>query len=111
MFRKISQALLFLSPVFIFAACDPMLGEPSALADSVAAFLVAHAGAASSALGVLLVIVAKLFPNANSTGVIRVVQVMVDAVAKLIVKVGGLVQKLADILSEALKSDGFLGKP
>lgn len=108
----VRASFLFLAVVLssILTGCDPSLAAPHGLIDAVAAFLVAHAGAASSALGVLLVIVAKVFPNADASGVVKLIQIVVDAVAKLIVKFGGLVQKIADILSEVLKSDGFLGK-
>lgn len=95
----------------IVSGCDPSLASAHSLADMAAAFLVAHAGAASSALGVMLVIVAKIFPNANASGVVAVIQVVVDAVAKLIGKIGSLLQALADLLAQVLKSDGFLGKP
>lgn len=102
---------LFLILALGLTGCDPSLASAHNLSDVVAAFLVAHAGAASSALGVVLVIVAKVFPNAGASGVVKLIQTVVDAAAKLVVKLGGLLQGLADILSNAIKSDGFLGKP
>lgn len=60
--------------------------------------------------GFLLVAIAKIVPNSNAGPLISKVQVFVDMAAKLCEKAGKFCLLISDILSNIIKSNGYLGK-
>jgi len=66
--------------------------------------------AAVTVLGFIWVLVAKGFSNVNANPIIAGLQKALDAVAKVAEFIGKMCAALSYIISEAIKSDGFLGK-
>ncbi len=67
-------------------------------------------GIVGTVLGIVLMLLSKVVSTDKSSGFIDKVQKVFDFLAKLLSGLGALAKKLADILAEAVKSDGFLGK-
>lgn len=69
----------------------------------------ANGGIIASVLGGIIM-VAKMFSNDKAGPVIKAVQAFVDGLAKIFVVIGNILAFISDLLANALKSDGFLGK-
>ena len=72
-------------------------------------FLASHQGVIGTVVAVLFA-VAKFFSTEKAPLIIGKVQAAFDYAAKLVSQVGTLLQKVADLLSDSIKSDGVLGK-
>ena len=79
--------------------------------DMIIGFLSANAGTIGSVLGVVLFIIAKAKSTEQAVGVVSAIQKVVDMVAKVVKKAGEILQALADLLANLIKSDGIGGKP
>lgn len=69
----------------------------------------AQAGMIGVVLGIFVAI-AKAVSTERAMPVIRTIQWAVDGVAKIVLASGKFLAKLAQLLADAIKSDGFLGK-
>ena len=81
-----------------------------AVMDSISAFLLANGGAIGSVLGVVMFIIAKAKSTEQAVGIVSAIQKVVDMVAKVVKKSGEILQGLADLLSNLIRSDGIGGK-
>jgi len=58
----------------------------------------------------ILALVGKVVPNSKVVPIVSKIQVMMDLAAKLISKLGVVLQKGADFLAQVVQSDGLLGR-
>ena len=73
-------------------------------------FLSSNIGPILTVMSVVMVVISKIFPNANAPKAIAAVQKIVDMGAKIFEVLGKLCKALSDILAQVIKSDGYLGK-
>jgi hypothetical protein len=73
-------------------------------------FLSSNIGPILTVMSVIMVVVAKIFPNANAPAAIAGIQKIVDMGASIFEGLGKLCKALSNILAQIIKSDGFLGK-
>ena len=72
-------------------------------------FLGNNSGVILTVLGIIWGI-AKGFSNDKAGAIVGSIQAAVDKVANIVLAVGGILQKVSQILSDVIKSDGILGK-
>lgn len=80
------------------------------LTDQIVKFINDNGATISTVCSMVLLFVAKIFPNSNAPMAISKLQMGIDMVAKIIDGVGNVLKALSSFLSSLIKSDGFLGK-
>lgn len=77
---------------------------------SILDFLHNNQASIGSILAIIYVVICKVVSNEQAGAVVSKLQVALDLVAGLFVKLGDVLHAISDFLASLIKSDGFLGK-
>lgn len=73
-------------------------------------FISSHAAAAGSVLGIIWMIIVKFVSNEKAGKIISMLQKITDFIPQILLIVSKILGTICEILANAIKSDGFLGK-
>jgi len=77
---------------------------------SVLAWAEGHWGIMTSVLGFVWMLVVKLVSTESTGKIVTIMQAWTDGIARLLMGLGALVQKLSELLAAMVRSDGILGR-
>lgn len=78
--------------------------------DQIAQFLAANGGSIGSVLGIVLFVIAKMKSTEQAVGIVKMIQGAFDMLAKVLKKLGEIMEAVAGLLAALVASDGIGGK-
>lgn len=107
--KKLALVVLLFPIVALAQEAGPIDGALAVL-NSINDGIGNNSGMIGGGMSILLLVVAKIFSNEKAGPVVHLIQKIVDGVARCVIIVGEALLKISELLANAIKSDGLLGK-